>query len=35
LVPEIECYNDCEEGWTGHLKGSLAKLINEGNGMPE
>lgn len=35
LVPEVECYNDCEVGWTGHITGSLVKLINEGKGMPE
>ncbi|MDR3715166.1 MAG: SRPBCC domain-containing protein [Puia sp.] len=35
LVPGIECYNDCEEGWDGHVTMSLAKLINEGKGMPE
>jgi activator of Hsp90 ATPase-like protein len=35
LVPGIECYNDCEEGWNGHITNSLAKFINEGKGMPE
>lgn len=35
LAPGCECYNDCEVGWTGHLKNSLVKLINEGKGMPE
>jgi len=35
LVPGVECYEDCEAGWTGHLKKSLVKLINEGKGMPE
>ena len=35
LVPGIECYEDCEEGWTGHVTNSLVKFIDEGKGMPE
>jgi hypothetical protein len=35
LVPGVECYNDCEAGWDGHVTNSLVKLINEGKGMPE
>jgi hypothetical protein len=35
LVPGVECYNDCELGWTGHLTNSLVHLINEGKGKPE
>ncbi len=35
LVPGVECYEDCEIGWNGHLANSLVKLINEGKGMPE
>ena len=35
LVPGVECYNDCELGWTGHITQSLVKFINEGKGMPE
>lgn len=35
LVPGVECYNDCEVGWTGHLTNSLVSLINEGKGRPE
>ena len=35
LVPGVECYNDCEVGWTGHVTKSLVKFINEGKGMPE
>lgn len=35
LVPEAECYNDCEAGWNGHIKGSLVNFINEGKGMPQ
>ncbi len=35
LVPGVECYNDCEAGWNGHITDSLVKFINEGKGMPE
>ena len=35
LTPEVECYKDCKTGWTGHLKNSLQKLIDEGKGFPE
>lgn len=35
LVPGVECYNDCEAGWNGHITNSLAKFINEGKGSPE
>jgi len=35
LVPGVECYNDCEVGWDGHVTNSLVKFINEGKGMPE
>lgn len=35
LVPGVECYNDCETGWNGHLTISLANFINDGKGHPE
>jgi len=35
LVPGVECYEDCEVGWTGHVTVSLVNFINEGKGMPE
>jgi hypothetical protein len=35
LVPGVECYNDCETGWNGHVKGSLVAFINENKGRPE
>ena len=35
LVPGVECYNDCEAGWTEHVTMSLANFINEGKGKPE
>jgi hypothetical protein len=34
LVPEVECYNACEQGWNGHIS-TLANFINEGRGLPE
>jgi hypothetical protein len=34
LVPGLECYKDCEIGWTEHITNSLVKFINEGKGMP-
>ncbi|XZF15506.1 SRPBCC family protein [Chitinophagaceae bacterium MMS25-I14] len=35
LVPGMECYNNCNAGWNGHVTGSLATFINKGKGMPE
>jgi len=35
LVPGVECYNDCEVGWNGHVTESLAAFINDGKGKPE
>jgi hypothetical protein len=35
LTPQVECYNDCVKGWDQYIKGSLAKLITEGKGLPE
>ncbi len=34
LVPGVECYNDCEAGWNGHITNSLVNFINEGKGEP-
>jgi len=34
LVPEIECFNDCSNGWNYYLKESLIPLITTGNGQP-
>jgi hypothetical protein len=34
LVPEIECYDVCEEGSTRYITQSLFKLITEGKGEP-
>ncbi len=35
LVPGVECYKDCEAGWSGHITTSLVKFMKEGKGMPE
>src|SRR5258708_18183265 len=35
VTPDSECYDSCKPGWTHHLKDSLLKLIDEGNGFPE
>jgi Activator of Hsp90 ATPase homolog 1-like protein. len=32
LVPEIECYEVCEKGWTGHIA-TLERFINTGEGI--
>lgn len=34
LVPEYECYNVCNDAWTGYIKNSLYKLITTGKGEP-
>ena len=35
LVPEIECYERCEKGWTRFVTISLPKFLSEGKGLPE
>jgi len=35
LVPGVECYEMCSNGWNGHLHNSLRKLITTGKGQPE
>jgi hypothetical protein len=35
LVPEFECYNDCRDGWNGHIDNSLLNFLTQGNGQPE
>jgi hypothetical protein len=35
LVPEVECYDNCVKGWTGHVTGSLQNLLNTGKGEPQ
>jgi hypothetical protein len=35
LVPEVECYENCEKGWNFFIKESLFKFITEGKGLPD
>ena len=34
LVPEYECYNVCNDAWTGYITKSLYGLITTGKGKP-
>ena len=34
LVPEYECYQVCEDAWTGYITKSLYNLITTGQGNP-
>ena len=34
LVPEYECYNVCNDAWTGYITNSLYKLVTAGKGEP-
>lgn len=35
LVPEIECYDNCVDGWDHYVKKSLFQLLTEGKGLPD
>jgi Activator of Hsp90 ATPase homolog 1-like protein len=35
LTPQVECYDGCVKGWDQYFTDSLAKLINEGQGLPQ
>lgn len=34
LVPEYECYDICDNAWSGYIKDSLRGLITTGKGKP-
>lgn len=34
LVPEEECYEACNQGWTTYINSSLRDLITKGRGQP-
>ncbi len=35
LAPQAECYDNCVKGWDQYIEDSLARLINEGKGLPQ
>lgn len=35
LVPEVECYDDCNEGWNFYVGKSLFKFLTENKGLPD
>jgi len=35
LVPALDCYSDCVEGWTWFITDSLKSLLTTGKGKPE
>ncbi len=35
LVPHLECFNGCKDGWDHFIKGSLFKFLSEGKGEPD
>lgn len=35
LKPEVECYEQCQEGWDFYVGQSLLRLLNEGKGSPD
>lgn len=34
LVPEVECYGMCEQGWNFYVAKSLLQYLTEGKGLP-
>lgn len=34
LMPEVECFNDCQAGWNDHIGNSLKRYLTEHVGMP-
>jgi hypothetical protein len=35
LVPEHQCYENCEQGWNFYVGKSLLKLLTENKGLPD
>jgi hypothetical protein len=35
LVPEHQCYQNCEQGWNFFVRESLLKLLTENKGLPD
>jgi hypothetical protein len=34
LVPEVECFSNCQMGWNHYIQASLFKLLTEKKGLP-
>ena len=34
LVPEVECFDGCVQGWNQYFGGSFRQFLTEGHGMP-
>lgn len=35
LLPSVECFEDCSNGWNHYVQGSLLQLITTGKGNPD
>ena len=35
LVPEVECFDTCEQGWNQHFGESLKQFLTDGHGLPQ
>ena len=35
LVPEVECFNACVQGWNQYFGQSLKQFLTDGHGMPK
>ncbi len=35
LVPQVECFEVCKNGWTGLIQDSLREFIETGTGLPD
>jgi hypothetical protein len=35
LIPQHQCYQNCEQGWNFFVKESLLKLLTENKGLPD
>lgn len=35
LVPEVECFEACEQGWNHHFGESMKQFLTDGHGMPK
>jgi hypothetical protein len=35
LLPDVECFENCEKGWNFYVGRSLPRLLSEGQGLPD